>query len=428
MYFQKRGDGYSFIYYDEKRRKNVRLRQSEQPPIRNDAEAKLFCTQWEAKLDALRTRIKRRLEWENKFHNFRNLLTWYEAARKEDAPNSWGSDVYALEYYVFPYFLEVKKANNLNLWPLYFEEFRDHLLTVEPLKKKTSTKTLAYATKNNLIKALNAFIYMLHRRQLIEKREKCRYFSKSKVNRKNEESVLPESAQQQIFENLKSNYSEAAIFFWISLHTGMRLNELLGLSLADFFAGSFKNKPLEETLKPYGMVVFGYIALDSQPKNHLRIRDPITCKVERKPLKGKRAISHSNGRIIPIFERTAFNYLVGLWNQQQFFFHEKRCGQNPSDYLLFPKLNKNTYSSALRKTQVDLAYTKLFTPHDTRHTYSTWLAEVTGGNYTVCKMILGHQSIDITQRYVHLSAQIHKSLRLFDQIRSGPMKIFYEST
>lgn len=417
MYFEKRGTRYSFIYHDPERGKNVRLRKHETPAIENDEQARDFCKKWDARLNATAVRIHRRLEWQTQFHDFTKLLKTYELSRMEEAPHSWTADRYYLEYYVFPFFLEKKKAINISLWKNYFEEFRDYLLVAEPLKIKKGQNSLAYATKNNIIKALNAFLLVMFRRKEIEHLEKCRYFPKSKVNRKNEESVIPEEKQIKLFEEIRELNSSAAILFWVTLQTGLRLSEALGLSLSDFFPGELENEALKRALQPYQMKPFGYLAIDSQPKNALRPRNA-KGEVLRKPLKNKKRITNEEGRIIPIFDRTAYNHLVGLWNAQQFLFARNRFGANPKNYLLFDGINKNIYANVLRTAQKRLRWTKRFTAHDTRHTYSTWLAEQTGGNYMLCRMILGHASLDITMRYVHLSAQIHKNLRITTQLKT----------
>jgi integrase len=415
MYFQKRGEIYSFIYYDHSIKKNVRLKRSETPQVKTDEEAAHFCRFWDSKMDASKSRIKRRLEWQTRFHNFKDLLLTYEKSHREEAPYSWAADRNYLEYYVFPFFLEKKGVNNINLWSHHFEEFRDFLVDVPPIKQKLKRLTLAYATKNMIIKALNTFLAIMKRRNIIERAEKCRYFSKSKLHRKNEESVLSSEQQGLIFETLKTYHALSSVFFWVSLHTGLRFNEQLGLSLADVFSGAISSKALEDALRPYAMKPYGYISLESQPfsPHQPRAEDG---SVPRKPLKNKKSISHENSRIIPIFDKQAFNFLVGVWNAQQFLFSKKKCGENPKNYLLFEGLNKNTYANALRVAQKRLHFEKFFTPHDTRHTYSTWLADQTGGNYTLCRMILGHASLDITLRYTHLSAQIHKNLKVQNQL------------
>lgn len=421
MYFQKLGQKYSFLYYDSVNKRNVRLRLSETPNITSDEEAEAFCKRWDRKIDATKNRIKRRLEWQNRHHDFVKLLEIYEVAHKEEAPNAWESDQFYLEYYVFPFFLEKKNCNNLNLWCDYFEEFRDFLLTVKPLKTKRGQQTIAYSTKNNIIKTLNTFLLIMHRRKYVELIEKCRYFPKSKVNRKNEESVILPELQTTLFQTLKPINSEAAVFFWISLNTGLRMNELFGLSLADFFAGASSNRPLEDALKPYGLKSYGHLVIESQPKDHHKARGD-NGKVLRKPLKQKKRMGHAESRVIPIFDKQTFNFLVGLFNAQQFNFMQRCYGDDPKDYLFFESLNKNIYSNALRSAQKRLRFARFYTPHDTRHTYSTWLAEQTGGNYTLCRLILGHESIDITLRYTHLSAQIAKDIRIKSQLLT-PLQI-----
>lgn len=421
MYFQKRNALYSFIYYDTTLGKNVRLKKSEQPSVRSDEEAERFCRAWDSKYDSMKSRIERRIQWQNHYFQFEELFELYLKVRQEEAPNSWEADSYFLKYYAFHFFLDLKKARNANFWAGYFEEFRDWLLITKPLKKKKGHQALAYATKNNIIKSLNTFLLFLHRRRLIERLEKCRYFPKSKVRRKDEEAVILEEEQRAIFQSLKNIRPEAAVFFWVSLKTGLRFSEQLGLSLADFFDSHFKTETLRNTLQPHLLYPLGYLSLDSQPKNSRKPRTE-TGEVLRKPLKHKKRISHEDSRVIPILDKETFNYLVGLFNRQQFQFSKGSYGENPKNYLLFETLNKNIYANALRRAQKEIKRSHFFTPHDCRHTYATWLAERTQGNFMLCRLILGHANLDITLRYTHLGAQIHKNLQVKDQV-SRPMEV-----
>lgn len=425
MYFQKVGEKFYFIYYDVSLRKNVRLKTKDTPNFKTEEEALAFCRSWDSKLDAMRSRIAKKTEWHSKYHAFHDLMKLYEKVRREDAPNSYDADIYYLDYYILPFFLEKKGLPNANLWVNAYEEFKDELLVVKPLKLKKTQNSLSYATKNNIIKTLNTFMAFMHRRRQIERLDKCQYFPKSKLNSKDETSVISHEERDAMMSALEEINDLAAQFFWVSLHTGLRLNELLGLSLANFFGGESKNEDLNLALNRFELGSHGYIAIDSQPKSAIHIRTPIGT-VPRKPLKGKKKISHENSRVIPILNSQTFNRLVKLWNKQQELFRSKRYGVDPKNYLLFDGLNKNIYSNALRLAQIKMNRPRPYTPHDTRHTYSTWLVSKTAGDYNLCKLILGHTSLDVTLKYVHLNAQIHKSMTIKEQLET-PMKEVHHS-
>ena len=69
------------------------------------------------------------------------------------------------------------------------------------------------------------------------------------------------------------------------------------------------------------------------------------------------------------------------------------------DEKLFPNLNPKTpfFSKILQKSNI-----KNFHFHDLRHTFASWLAMKGVSLYTI-KELLGHKTIEITQRYAHLS-------------------------
>jgi len=415
MYFQRRGDKYSLIYYDTTLGKNVRLKSAEVPSgIRSDLDAEEFCKSFDRKYDSLQRRLSEKMKWKTQFFNFEKTLERFQTSRKEEAPNSWQADEYYFNYYILDFFLNQKSENNLNNWNYHFEDFRDYLSTVRPLKQKVGKNCLAYATRNSIIKSLNAFLRFMWRRREVEIESKCRYFSKSLIARKSIESVIPDDHQRVIYEKLKDENVLAADMFWVALNTGLRLNELLGLSLADFFPGEPTYKPLLLALKNLNLNAAGYLLLESQPSSSVLLRDR-SGQVSRKPLKGKKVIGDSENRTVPIFDKNTFNILAKLWNDQRQLFEQKKWGDSAQNYLLFDGLNKNIFSNALKKAQLVLK-TK-FTPHDTRHTYSTWLAEVSAGNFMLCKIILGHSNLEVTLRYIHIQEKMSRELKRHQQFK-----------
>jgi integrase len=419
MNFMKLGSRYSFVYYDKALRKNVRLRKDQTPLITTEAEAIQFCREWQSKHDAQRTRIENIAKNVSKYHDFNQLFEIFKKDRLQEAPNTVECDTTYLRLYVFDFFLTRRKLNNPSLWPNYFEEFRDHLLEVDKVRNQDSQHLkLAYSTKNACIRVLNAFLSVLYRRNKVLELKKCRYFPKNKLNARNESSVISEPQQKIIIEKLNKFDPLAADMFFVALHTGLRMNELLGLSIADVFEGFVKDEFLTNALKSVELKPVGFLQIDSQPKGRR-----IGSQVPRKPLKGKKTIGAENIRTIPILETSVFNVLIRRFNEQQALFQKGTWGPNPKDYLLFDGLNKNNFSNALRKAQKGLDMN--FTAHCARHTYSTMLAMKTGGNFALCRMILGHTSLDITLRYVHLASQLQKNLHVAQNL-SQPMKMIKE--
>ena len=418
MYFQKRGSSYSFVYYDSKLKKNVRLSRALHPNVKTEEDAKRFCQKWDAENDARELRMKKRLEWKMNYFNFTELLKTFEFAKREDAPNTWQQYSNLLQHYVFDFFLNKKEENNINNWHYHFEAFREHLQTTDHVRRGGQKTSIAYATMNNIINALNAFIEVMYRRRAIEHRHKCRHFAVHLLNQRDERSVIPSTTQDLIYSALRFRRELSADFFLISLNTGMRLNELLGLSLSDFICDEIDSDFMRRALSPHDFKVFGFISLESQPARREAPRNEKGA-VPRKPLKGKRKIDPEQGRIIPIFEKRTHNTITRLWNLQRELYEKRPYGEDLKNYLLFDGLRASIYSSDLLTVQKKLKISHPYSAHDTRHTYSTWLADRTGGNYTLCRMILGHSDLDITMRYVHINSKLKRQMQSKLQLKSG---------
>lgn len=416
MYHQKRGKVFSFVYYDSETKKNIRLSKDCHPVIQMEREAIEFCRQWNARNDSMKVRAQKKMEWSTKYHNFNDLLKKFEWDRREEASYSWEDNLYQVRYYVFPFFLEMKKENNLNQWYYHFEEFRDYLKTATALRSKIEKKTLSYSTMNAIIKSLNAFIKSMYRRREVDRDYKCRLFNASKLQQRSFESVLDPLTQKRLFEKMRERNLLMFQFLKVSLSTGLRLNEQVGVSLSDFILGEPESPFIRKSLSPYRLKIYGYLTIDSQPSLNRQSPREDQQKVPRKPLKGKKNSDLDQSRIIPIFDKEVVNILVSLWNEQRRLYERKRFGFNPKDYLLFDGLNKNIYSAHLREAQKALQFQRFYTPHDMRHTYATWIAEKTRGNYAVCRMILGHASIRMTLRYVHLHAKLRMELKSKNQL------------
>ena len=196
---------YSFLYWCPRTKERVRLRNSEIPPgIITDQQAEQFCRIKEAELSVISLKVKRDLAWKQKYYDFANLLELYTKRRKDEAPNSWETDIYYLEQYVFSYFLTIKSSNNLNDWNLHFEEFREWLeRDAELVKQKGKNTRLAYATKNACIKTLNRFLYTMVRLQKMKgPANRCTMFAKHLLNRKGVETYISTEEFDNVYKKL----------------------------------------------------------------------------------------------------------------------------------------------------------------------------------------------------------------------------------
>jgi hypothetical protein len=148
MYFAKRQnkDGtvtFRFTYIDPETGKRKRLPQSAVPHLETEAEARAWAKSQQAIQSARRAHIEAKLNWRKKYYDFQKLLDLYSKWQQARAPNSWKSNVYYLEQWVFPYFLLEQRNNNCNNWHLQARQFVDWLQTDEAAIKKERPAPLA---------------------------------------------------------------------------------------------------------------------------------------------------------------------------------------------------------------------------------------------------------------------------------------------
>ncbi len=419
MYWQKRNNKYSFVYYDRNLKKNIRLKEAEIPSITSDEEADRFCKNKEAELESARLRLETKMAWQTRFYNFNELIKIFEDRRKATVPNSHKTEMYLLTNYVIPFFLNEKECNNLNNWHIFYEDFRDWLQQVKPIKTKKDQTRLAYSTMNGCIKTLNAFMDVMYLKRQVGELRKMRQFPSHLLNKKTFEDVMSPHDIAAVFSKLSSFDSSSADMFYVSIHSGLRLGELLGLSVADVFQGEPPAGDLNKSLKKYSFKTYGYIVLESQVDDKVAIRNS-KGEVNRKPLKSRRTIEPSNSRTIPILDKKAFNILVARWKTQTAKLKTKQYGTNKKNYLLFEDINKNTYYNSFKEA-CRQAKTRDFSPHCSRHTYCTNLAGMTQGDIFLAQIILGHSAkhADVTMRYMHLFEQIQQEIKSQKQINEG---------
>lgn len=423
MYWEKRKDRYGNIYYsflqwDHETRRNIRLKKELVPAdIQTDRQAEDFCRVREADFSATKFRIEQKLQWQKAFYNFEDLLAIFKEECKRRAPNSYETVIYFLRQYVFDFYLNQKKSNNINNWSMHFEEFRSWLLIAKP-SKRNKTCILAYGTKNNIIGALNLFLEIMNTKGKCAPPNKCSKFSKSLLNTRNADHVIDKSEAMLVFSCLQELDSTqlASHFFWVLLNTGLRLSEGLSLSLNDFFPGVPDNRILRGALGRHNLVPYGYISLESQLKNSLKPRTS-TYTVERKPLKGRKKIDARSSRIIPVLDKKCFNILALRYNEQSDLLSKETFGKDKSDYLLFNGLDKNRFSRLLREAYAKAKKTHK-SPHCCRHTFATNFAGISNGDTGLCRLVLGHKDEDTTLGYIHLYEQINRQSRATELSKS----------
>lgn len=143
-----------YIYrYRNAEGKNRRVPIDSYAQPRTEKEANSTLKILESKYDEGKIREKEQRAWHEKYYNFIDLVNIFDNARSKEAPNSWESKKHWFGY-VLDYFLNIKQIPNLNEWKFHFEDFKEHLITVRPIRFK-SKKSLSYASKNHIINELN---------------------------------------------------------------------------------------------------------------------------------------------------------------------------------------------------------------------------------------------------------------------------------
>ena len=407
---RKRPNGeayFSFVYWDGKKR--VRLKQNDHPQFKTLEEAKQWAKSKTAEVHCAKARAMKRLEWRSMYYDFAKIVDGYAEYCKKVQKNSWKNTIFYLDHYTLPFFLTVKAANNPNDWSMYFEDYKDWL-EKEATTIRSSDKIISYSTKNHCIKTVNTFLSYMVSKRLIDPGNvfKMTGFPPSMINSRDANAVISKTEFETIYKMLKEKNELIATFFQTAYFTGMRFNEIFGLSMDDLFNGELEECIMKRSLKNHDMQYSGYIVLESQPMSKTKTRLP-DGSIKRKPLKGKPKIDEKFNRIIPILDRDLFNNLVRLFKTQEQKLKNKVYGENPKDYLLFEKMTMVDANTLLRE-----AYAKTkFIPksyHCCRHTRCTELVGQTG-DFILAKTWLGHARQETTLRYTHIHQQMTRSAK-----------------
>lgn len=426
----KKPDGWRYIF----RKYNPETQRTEPVPVKqlpahirycqSDEIAEAYCKSKLAEEDAIKFRAKKRLEWKTKYANFEKLLVKFEKWQAKNAPNSYKNDVFYLEKYALHFFLDEKQShdiNNLDVWSLFYDDFKKWLGEVKPLK--WNRDKLALNTQNRIIKALNMFLEMVGK-DLEKKFPKCPQHSFDDLPRVSAEDILSETEIKSVLASLKSESQISYEFFIVLLRSGLRINEALGLNPAFVFEGHIdgaKSKKIHETLKRYDKHDYhGYICLESQPVfNCPRIEKAFKDRfgttwqagsVPRKPLKHRKKIEPENYRFIPIWDKSAWNILAKRFNDTAEIFEKaKKEKKNQTldvrDYLIFDGLTKNIFykhiASAFKNSGV-----RFRSPHKLRHTFLTSFYDGTDENRFLAKKVAGHSEERSMEVYSHLNEQM----------------------
>ena len=414
---RKNSDGksyYSFVYYDQATKKPKRISQQD---IRKrfgksiiDYENALdACKLLEAEIDSLKHRIEKRISWENEFYDFNKLLGFYELQQRKKAPNSYENNIHYLKYYVLPFFLSVKKCNNISMWFDFYQEFKDWLEDKARLIQKPE-QNISYASKNHAINALNTFMNSLHRLGFIDRYYKCDSFPSYKLNERGISDVIKIEEMEALYHSLrKEGHIIEAIFFRFLFFTGMRFNEALGVHPGNLYDGEIEDQVLKKHLIKERLKYFGYVVIDSQPSNERKGLRNKNGKIFRKPLKGRKKIDDKSARTIIIIDKILWNELVRLHNEKLAQLDNGYFGKEVDQYPLFESINKSSSARRLKDAYKN-CHLKYRSWHCCRHTRATMLIGETS-NPLLARLWLGHSSEKVLNRYVHTYEAIVRSAK-----------------
>ena len=311
-----------------------------------------------------RDRGESKLKSRKKNFNLTNLYALFEEYMKVQAPNSYRNSTSYLRNHVFYFFRDKIELEDVSLWQYHHGEFKDWLR--REAKIKSGKRKLSLDSKNHCIKALNNLYMCLEYYSKMDTRhiKPISQFSSEGYSKGVKDLVDKEEAQ-----NLLPRLKCSKDLYIIGRHTGMRLSELLGLSIADIKAirtdenNNFINKNGEKTeipLEPWvvdciqkelNKKIYGYIKLESQADRYSPKR--INGVVVRKPLKSRKKICPTNTRIIPIFEEQVWETIKNRYRPaKKSYDSNKTVIQTAKDYLLFNEGRNKLYRDFSKNCRV----------------------------------------------------------------------------
>lgn len=435
---QQNGFRWVFYRYNHATKKNEKIHKSSIPPYiwssKLESEVEEYCRSQSALEDTIKDRIKKRLEWEKKYHNFEKLLHDFELYHMQKAPNAWKNDIHYLRNYVFSFFLGTKQSNNVNQWNILYEDFRLWLGSVKPLKK--NIKSLSLNTQNKAINALNRFVNFLIVKGKCEFIQPMAMHERAKLPEVTIEDLLSENEVELVYEKLNTIRPTSAKIFLVLVRTGLRINEALGLCLKYVIQGQIKgglnSDKLHSALMKYSLgEYYGYLILESQPMcETIRVKDVFVDRdqrvwaantVPRKPLKCRKKIEPKAHRIIPVYDKKTWNIIVESWNTQREAYLKKQFGSDIESYLLFEGVTASMFYTDLMKAFGSLKLKKR-SPHKMRHTFLTWFYGQTLEDAFIAEKVGGHRDKKSLEVYSHMREQLGRELQVQQQ-HVGKMNI-----
>jgi integrase len=383
----------------------------------NRSEVEAYAKSQSALEDSIKFRAEKLIEWQNEYHSFEKYVSDFTEFQKSKAPNNWQNDVYYLTHYAFGFFLSESNINNINSWHMFFEDFKNWLKSIKPMKARK--EHLKINTQAKIINSLNAFLKFAHTKGWVDVLHKCPSYKREETLTVTVDDLFREEEIQPIYHALLKIRATSADLFLVLSHSPLRINEALGLCIDFLSEGNIegaKSSKIHYGLEKYSLGNYhGFICLENQPaKDCIRITEPWTDRfnykwetnsVPRKPLKLRKTIDSSYYRYMPIYDLNTWNILVKRANEALDQFDKRIYTSNSKDYLLFDGLTAAMFYNDLTKALEQLKL-KHRSPHKTRHTYLTWLYDKISEDTFLAEKIGGHRDKRDIERYNHIREQI----------------------
>ncbi|BAQ92866.1 hypothetical protein [uncultured Mediterranean phage uvMED] len=356
------------------------------------------------------------LSWEKDYSTYSRLheefTTFYS---KDKDPRTATEYPRLLKFYVFRFFLEVKKEKDLLRWIDFYEDFRDWIDEQPGVRHKD--RLLSVSTKYKIVCSLNMFTRFARKKRIIEKAiDPMENYKKGDVKRRSLKDTFLYDEVITISKSLFNNFENKAYFdsFYTNFFLGLRFGELRALSIDNVVQGShpdfedFQNYKNPFTKKPFK--IFGFLMFSYQDKNS-RLKNPLNEQgdIEPKKLKWRKDTSDENMRIVPIWDFQCWKIIARRYNEQSKLFQEK--GGSKKNYLLFGDLY---YSEALAEIQNHIEehfpkWRKNGVYHNLRHAAITYTV-MANVPYNLVKYQFGN-SFREYERYSHAAALLAKQLQ-----------------
>jgi hypothetical protein len=277
------------------------------PRFKTESEVIIYMPLLEAKYDSQKQDKLRRESWHDRYYNFIGLKDQYLEYAKEKSPRNYKAKVGNLENYVFHFFLNEKRIDNLDLWFPHFMEFRQWLKNVKSFRNKE--QCLMPNTINHCIVELNIFLEFMAKLGNCKMQPRCEIFNDAAENsKKGLDSVFSDKEANEVYEFLNLKNPAYADAFWLLLKTGTRISEFRGIGPSNVKLGEIPQKSLNKLINDSGLSDYKcFVFFNSQVDQKSKIRED--DKIKFVPLKSKKTITPEYTRYVPIFDAKAFSII-----------------------------------------------------------------------------------------------------------------------